>query len=108
MDEYIEIDKAQIPYQFEIELTGELYRMEIQYNPDFDFFTVDLYRGDELLATGQKLVYGVPLWRAIWDERFPDVAIVPYDLAEKETRITWDNLGESVFLYLYEGADGDE
>ena len=101
---YIEIDKEAIPYRFEIELGGELFEMEIKYNQRFDFFTVDLYRDDELLLAGQKIVYGQPLFPD-YDNRFPKVPIIPMDESGTPIdRITYDNFGESVLLLVGEVA----
>lgn len=36
--EYIDIDKNEIPYSFEIELAGEIFELEVNYNQAHDFF----------------------------------------------------------------------
>jgi hypothetical protein len=99
----IEIDKEAIPYQFDIELAGEVFTMEIHYNTRFDFFTVTLYKDDELIVAGEKIVYGNPLFSSIIDERLPKVPIIPIDESGKPVeRITWDNFGETVVLLVGE------
>lgn len=108
MDEYIDIEKDQIPYQFDLEIAGVVYTFQIDYNAMYDYFTVDLSLAGETLAIGEKVVYGVPLFEHMNDTRLPAYPIVPYDLSGTETRVSWDNLGVSVFLYLYfgDGVDG--
>ena len=101
----IPIDKDNIPYQFEIELAGDVFIFEIHYNAEYDFFTVDLYRDEEVLAYGEKLAYGSPLFRTYADERFPKETIIPRDKAGVETAVTYQNLGETVFLFV---SDSDE
>lgn len=96
----IPIDKGNVPYQFEIELEGDVFVFEVHYNAQADFFTLDLHREDETLVLGEKLVYSTPLFAAYADERFPAVTITPYDRAGNENRVTYDNLGETVFLYV--------
>lgn len=108
MDEYIEIEKESIPYQFDIELEGVIYTFLIDYNTTHDFFTVDLSITDVPIVTGEKMVYGSPLFSDISDERLPSFQIIPYDLSGVETRVSWENLGVSVFLYLYFEDDEDE
>lgn len=100
----IPIAKENIPYQFEIELVGAVFVFEVHYNTQHDFFTVDLHRDGDALALGEKLVYGAPLFEAYADDRFPVVLLTPYDKADNETRVTYENFGETVFLYV---GDGD-
>ncbi|WP_346235736.1 hypothetical protein MKY04_09345 [Lysinibacillus telephonicus] len=98
--EYIEIEKALIPYRFEIELGAELFELEIQYNQIGDYFTIDLYKDGEVLCYGEKIVYGEPLFSEIYDTRYPAPTIIPIDESGKESRVSWDNLNESVFLVV--------
>lgn len=96
--EYINIEKALIPYRFEIELGAELFEMEIRYNYLADYFTIDLFKDNEVLVYGEKIVYGMPLFSEVYDERFPAPTIVPYDESGKESRVSYDNLNVTVFL----------
>lgn len=97
---YIELDKNLMPYSFEIELDGNIFRMEVNYNARFDFFTLDLYYEDEALILGEKLQMNEQVFEVI---DYIDVVpenLIPADLTYLNTRITWDNLGEQVFLYV--------
>lgn len=105
--EYIPIEKEQIPYQFDIDLGGKVYTFEINYNMTFDFFTVDLYLDEQVLALGSKMVYGVPLFEGVETVDFPVVLIRPFDEAGQEQTVSWDNLGVSVFLYYGEESDNE-
>lgn len=105
MNEYIDIDKTEIPYSFEIELAGELFEFEINYNASFDFFTVDLFKNDGVLVVGEKLIINQPLFKNRVHNDLPKVQIIPLDRAQKETRITYDNLNETVFLFIIESED---
>ncbi|TQR21794.1 phage baseplate plug family protein [Psychrobacillus vulpis] len=98
--EYIEIEKELIPYRFEIELGAELFEMEINYNLQHDFFTVDLYKDDKVLIYGERVTYGVPLFEEVFDSRFPGPTIKPIDESGQEQRVTFENLNETVFLRL--------
>ncbi|KMZ43988.1 MULTISPECIES: hypothetical protein [Bacillales] len=100
--EIIEIEKEQIPYRFEIVLADTVFTFEVHYNSEYDFFTIDLERDGEVLATGNKLVYGVPLFSSSVDERFPQVEILPYDESGSAQVVNWKTLSESVFLYVFE------
>lgn len=106
--EHIPIEKDLIPYQFELELEQEVFTFDIQYNEIYDFFTLDVYKNDELLVVGEKLVYGEPLFNHIYTPDFPAPTIIPYDPSNHENRITWENLNETVFLIIENGGDIDE
>jgi hypothetical protein len=102
----IDVDKSSIPYRFEIPLAKVLYEIEFQYNPGFDFFTVDLYKNKEPLVYGEKVVYGMPLFHDFSDGRFPDVTITPFDESGKASEVNWQTLGETVFLFI-EAKEGE-
>lgn len=98
--EYLPIEKENIPYRFDIALPVEIYTFEIRYNATHDFFTVDLFKEDEALVLGEKVIYGVPLFQDVYDRRFPAPTIVPLDESGNEQRITFENLGVTVFLVV--------
>ncbi|OMF28301.1 hypothetical protein [Paenibacillus sp. FSL H8-0259] len=105
--EYIEIEKDLIPYRFDISIASEIFTFEVHYNPDYDFFTVDLERDGEVLVYGEKLVYGQTLFYDVQDQRFPNLPIVVWDQSEQSKEATWETLGVSVFLYVWDGeTDG--
>lgn len=98
----VPIDKDSIPYRFDIALSGEVFNIETHYNATGDFFTVNLSKNGDKLVNGEKLTYGVPLFSSLTDKRLPKVTLTPYDVAGVETRVLYDNLGESVFLFIGE------
>ncbi|MFJ7891293.1 phage baseplate plug protein [Lysinibacillus xylanilyticus] len=102
MNEYIDIDKNEIPYSFEIDLAGEVFELEVNYNQSHDFFTVDLFKDGGALVIGEKLILNRQLFRNRVDIDLPKVKIIPKDRANSATRITYDNLNETVFLYVGE------
>lgn len=105
MNEYIEIDKDEIPYSFEIELAGEVFEIEVNYNQTYDFFTVDLFKDGGVLVIGEKLIINRPLFENRVNIDLPKVQIIPKDRANSTTRITYENMNETVFLYV---GDSDE
>lgn len=98
--DYIEIDKDLIPYRFDIELADEEYEIEVNHNERFDFFTIDLYRNGIPLIVGEKMMLNKPLFDGIANIELPKVKITPEDRAESESRITFENLESTVFLYV--------
>lgn len=100
--EYIEIEKSQVPYRFDISLSEEIFTFEIQYNSEYDFFTVDLEQNGEVIVYGEKIVYGIPLFEDVKDGRFPQVQIIPYDESGINTEVIFKTLNDSVFLYVLE------
>lgn len=101
--DYINIEKKLIPYSFDITLEGTTYTIDVNYNQLNDFFTLNLLRNGEVIVLGEKLVYGKPLFLSALHKEVPDVSIIPYDLSEKATEVTFDNLGENVYLYMVGG-----
>lgn len=99
-DEYIDVDKADIPHSIEIELAGEIYELEFSYNVAHDFFTVDLFKNDVPLVVGEKMILNRPLFRNRVHIDLPKVNIIPKDRAGVATRINYDNFNETVFLYV--------
>lgn len=103
---YIEIDKEAIPYEFEMDIANEEFTFVIDYNGRFDYFTMDLYKNDVLIIKSEKIVYGRALFWSYPDESLiPQHPIIPFDEAGKETRVGWDQLEETVFLFI---GDPDE
>lgn len=100
MAEHIKIEKENIPYSFDIMLSDKTYTFNINYSLVSDRFTVDLLLEGKLLAAGEKIVYGVPLFEQIRDTSFFDEIIVPYDLSKQQTEVNFSNLGETVFLWI--------
>ncbi len=97
---YIDIDKDNVPYSFEIVLNGETFQFGINYNSYGDFFTVDLYKNSNLIRMGEKIVYGLPLFDNYLYLDIPKVVILPYDTTGNAIRISYENLNEDVFLYV--------
>lgn len=105
--EYIDIDKSIIPYDFDILLKGETYKMEINYNEVEDFFTVNLSKDENVLIQNDKIVYGRPLFSQVNYKPVPKVLVVPFDTSNRHNRVTFENLNKDVFLYLMEEGDYD-
>lgn len=104
--QYIDINKDEIPEEFEMDLGDETFTLAIKYNTTYDFFTIDLKKATEIdaepeiLVMGEKLVLNKPLFNSFTSFDFPAPTIIPMDLSGVETRITFENLGEKVFLYI--------
>ena len=104
--EYIPIIKEKVPYWFEIKLKGRVYQFEVHYNAEGDYFTIDLYKNNKMIALGEKIVYNRSLFETYRDSRVPQVKIIPYDKNRKKDRVGYDELGEDVFLYVEELDNG--
>lgn len=106
MRDYIEISKELVPYSFNILLNDEWFELLISYNKTADLFTVGVYKEGELVCT-EPVVLGVPLFRDIYQPGlFPVMTIVPYDQTGSATRVTYENMGDSVFLTIDDEGDG--
>lgn len=98
--EYIEIDKDAIPYKFELTLIDETYTFYINHNYLHNFLTVDLYRNDEVIVLGEKIVYGEPLLNRLKYRDIPNIKIIPLDPTGVEDTVTFENINEEVFLII--------
>lgn len=108
MKDYIEIRKDIVPYRFDILLGDEPYTIEVSFNTAADLFTLALYKEGELICAGEPLIYGVPLWSDVYMPNFPKLTIIPYDEPRQAERVSYDTLGESVFLFIDDEGDGEE
>lgn len=103
----VPIDVDEVPYQFEIDIddSGEFHTFLVQYNATHDYYTLDVSKDDEVIVYGAKLTYGVPVFSAISDERLPKAELVPRDVAGIEDRVSINNLGKTVFLFVESGGE---
>ena len=101
---YIDVDVTKIPYTFTIKLGDKTYSFSFKYNAEYGFFTTDLYDSNgTVLAFGEVIRYGRPLFNVMEDERFPIPVIIPYCLNNDEiSEVTIDNFGKEVLLYIYD------
>ena len=99
---YIEINKDMVPYTFQMSFNGKVHDFEVNYNHEHDFFTLDLAIDGEVAVLGEKIVYGRPLFSAFESTITSLPYIVPYDVAKEEERVSYENLGEKVFLFIEE------
>lgn len=111
----IEIKKENIPYEFDILLGDETFRIGVNYNETAEFFTLNLAKLDETtgefveVCAGEPLVYGVPLWNDVYrSDKFPALVIVPYDESGESNAVTFDNLERLVFLVIDNSEDKED
>lgn len=102
--QYINVDVARVPYSFSVKLTDRTYTFAIKYNEAGGFFTTDLYDNTgNVLAFGEVIRYGRPLFNVVEDERFPIPVIIPVCITNDDiSEVTPENFGRDVKLYLYE------
>lgn len=109
MNNYIPIDKENLPEIFEIDLANSTYMLGINYNQSFDFFTVDLYDSNMTpIVLGEKMVINQPLWDGLVSENIPAPTLIPMDESGQETRVTYANLMQNVYLFVDDGSDNSE
>ena len=105
MEELV-VKKNLLPYECTIQLAGEVFGLQFNYNATADLFTVDLYKDGELICAGEPIIYGIPLWHDVYRAGdFPPVDIIPTDLSGESNVVTYDNLSSTVLLLI---DNGDE
>lgn len=97
---FINIDKNQIPYEFEIVLADVTFQFELNYNSVGDFFTVSLKKDHVKIIDNYKVVYDVELFENLKHLGVPRVIIKPFDTTGNSNNISYENLNEDVFLYV--------
>lgn len=100
------IELESIPYKFQIRIGVNTYEFEVHYNPSDETFTLDLLRSGVALAYGEKLVYNRVLFDAVREQEFPELMIIPTDLAGVETHVLPGNFTSSIYLLVMVKADG--
>lgn len=102
--EYIDIDASKVPYSFTIKLTDKTFVFTVKYNEIGGFYTVDLADlNGNILAFGEVVRYGRPLFNVVENESFPLPVIIPICITgDGISEITKENFGNEVKLYLYE------
>ncbi len=102
--EYLAIDVPRVPYSFSVKLADKTYSFTVKYNDAGKFFTMDLLDvNGNVLAFGEIVRYGRPLFNVVEDERFPIPVIIPFCITGDDVpEVTWENFGKDVKLYLYD------
>ena len=102
--QYIAVDVNRVPYSFTVKLLDKTYTFTIKYNSEGKFFTSDLLDvNGNVLAFGEIIRYGRPLFNVVEDERFPIPVIIPSCITSDEiSEITWENFGRDVKLYIHD------
>jgi hypothetical protein len=111
----IPIYREDIPYNCEVELSGRIYTIEINYNLIFDFFTITLIMANEILVQNEKLILNQQLFKDLYidkdgniDTRFPTEKLIPRCTNGDINRISFTDLGDTVQLYFYEEGENIE
>lgn len=102
--EYIPINTDKVPYNFHMKLGDRTFVLTIKYNEQAELYTADLKIAatGEILCYGDPILYGRALFNTVEDERFPQPVIIPYCLHGNADRVTKENFGKTVQLYLHE------
>lgn len=101
--EYLDVDVSRVPYSFTVKLTDKTYIFTIKYNDTGGFFTANLLDvNGNVLAFGEIIRYGRPLFNVVEDERFPIPVIIPHCITNDNiSEVTRENFGRDVKLYLH-------
>ena len=108
MRDVIEVEKELLPYNFDIELAGEEFNIEIFYNAAADLFTATIMKDEEVLVYNEPIIYGVELFSDVYKSgKFPMISIVPLDESGQENTITYENFGTTVLLTIDDECDDE-
>lgn len=108
MNSYIPIDKNLLPSRILVDLEYESFFLEVSYNELGDFFSCDLLNSDEdILVYGEKFILGRALFENLPIELQPATTLVPFTNNQDMERVTFENFGESVFLFIVDGVNDE-
>lgn len=98
---YIPVDVENLPERFEFDFGNKTYILRFFFNSVGEFFSLDIFDINMTpIVLGEKIVINKPLWQGVNNTDLPFETIIPMDESGKETEITIDNFGKTVFLYL--------
>lgn len=102
--DYIDVDAAKVPYTFSVKLKDKTFVFTVKYNDAGGFYTVDLLDiNGNVLAFGEIVRYGRPLFNVVENENFPIPVIIPSCLTGDDiSEVTPENFGKQVKLYLHD------
>lgn len=104
----ISINKELIPYEFEILLADDLFKIRVDYNNSANLFTVTLSKDDEVICT-EPIIYGMPLFADVFQpDKYPAIEIIPLDESGQSNVVTFDNLCDTVLLIVDNGGEDVE
>ena len=102
----IPVNLSRLPYNVNITLGQIVFRMEFNYNSTLDRFVVNLYKENELVCGGEKLVYGMPLFGDSYEvEKYPIFRIVPFDESGSVQVVNRETMGNVVFLNIEDDGE---
>lgn len=101
----IPIQTNKVPYRAQVVLGSGVYTMELHYNSVMDSFVLQLYRGEEMVCAGERVVYGRALWGDVYQPgAYPPVRILPLDESGAVDVVTKETFGKLVFLTIDDGG----
>lgn len=101
MKDKIPVNKAMIPYRFDILMGSQTFTLEFNYNATMDLFTVSVYQAGVLKCADEPIIYGLPLWDdCFMVNELPCLTIIPMNESNGTDKVTWENFGETVFLCI--------
>lgn len=100
----IPIDKERIPYTFSIQIYEKTRTFTVRYNSDYDYFTLDMLDSDGPVVEGEKIMLHQELFSSLATGGLPRGLFVT-DLSDEAERCGWDELSETVFIYVLGGEE---
>jgi hypothetical protein len=100
--DYFVFDGDEVPVSKRVEINGEPYILEIQYNEVGKFFPVILYDLDMNILLISKLSYANYTFFDITENVGFRKKLIPLNIANlyQDSRVTLENFGKTVFLFV--------
>ena len=90
-----------LPCRFDKEFNGETFNFRMYVNDQNDRVYISVFDEDMVpILTGEKLMYGEPIFGTVNDPRLPLAYMVPYDESNQEHEVTGGTFNSAVFIFL--------
>lgn len=86
-------------------MSGETFQFNVNYNTLADYFTLDLYKDHEVIVLGEKIVFNNILFERYNYKEIPKDILFVNTQTLAENRVTFENLGEDVFIFAINEVD---
>lgn len=104
---HLAIDKESLPYRFTYDYQGHIFEMEIHYNSEGDFFTIDLSllqnELKKVLMRGEKLMLGQMLFEPLFYLDIETPPLMPWDFSRQALRCGWEEM-DQIYLVVMDDA----
>ena len=96
---YLPFSRSEIPIAKIFDIGETDYTYQVEYNPNFDFYTLTVKDSNDNIIYTSKLVHGNDALHSIRPDLSPGQRLIPYSVIEAVNLYNYDNF-EKVRIYV--------